>query len=252
MADMANMEQVQAAWETIQQVLKNNQAGERSPGTGNQEPGIKVIPVTYMNSTADLKAFCGERDGIVCTSSNAQRIFEWAYARGNKIFFFPDQHLGRNTAKKLNIPAEQMILWSPQKENGGVTPDEIRKARLILWDGHCPVHMEFKTRDIEHVRKFFPGCEVVVHPECEKEVVAMADASGSTDFIVKFVAARPPKSVTFVGTEVNLITRLQQMFPDRKIFKLQRSLCLTMYQINLANLLFHRRTSRSIRQRRLA
>jgi quinolinate synthase len=219
MADMANMDQVHLAWEKIQS------------WTGGKE---KIIPVTYMNSTADLKAFCGERGGIVCTSSNAEKIFNWAYEKGSKIFFFPDEHLGRNTGKKLKI--DKAPLWDPKKPDGGLKAEDVKDARLILWAGHCPVHMEFKARDIKHVRKYFPGCKVVVHPECEKDVVALADASGSTDFIVKYIAAQAPKSVTFVGTEVNLVTRLQQEFPDRKIFKLQRSLCLTMYQINLANL----------------
>jgi quinolinate synthase len=221
MADMANMEQVEKAWSTIQKWQTR-----------------KVIPVTYMNSTADLKAFCGEREGIVCTSSNAEKIYHWAFERGEKIFFFPDEHLGRNTGKKLGIPTEEMVLWDPKKENGGLTAEQVRQAKVILWAGHCPVHMEFKARDIKHVRKYFKNCKVVVHPECEKEVVALADAAGSTEFIVKYVSQQPPKSTTFVGTEVNLVTRLQQMFPDRRVFKLQRSLCLTMYQINLSNLCY--------------
>ena len=197
MADMANMAEVNQAWDQIQE------------WTGGKE---KIIPVTYMNSTADLKAFCGEKGGIVCTSSNAEKVFKWAF--------------------------ENAPLWDPKKVKGGTTPEAIQASSLILWAGHCPVHMEFKVRDIVHVRKYFPDCKVVVHPECEKEVVELADASGSTDFIVKYVAGRPTKSVTFVGTEVNLVTRLQREFPDRKVFKLQRSLCLTMYQINLANLAF--------------
>ena len=131
-----------------------------------------------------------------------------------------------------------MVLWNPQKPQGGLTPEEVRQARVILWAGHCPVHMEFKARDIAHVKKYYPGCKVVVHPECDKETVDLADASGSTDFIVKYVAAQTPGSTIFVGTEVNLVTRLQQMHPDRRVFKLQRSLCLTMYQINLANLCY--------------
>lgn len=224
MADMANMEQVQEAWSTIHR--------------WEDDPAIKVIPVTYMNSTADLKAFCGLNNGIVCTSSNAEKVYHWAFSRGQKIFFFPDEHLGRNTGKKLNISEEEMVLWKPKKTDGGLTPEQVKKAKVILWAGHCPVHMEFKARDVKHVRKYFPGCEVVVHPECDKEVVELADAVGSTEFIVNYVAKRPPKSVTFVGTEVNLITRLQKQFPDRRIFKLQRSLCLTMYQINLANLCY--------------
>jgi quinolinate synthase len=221
MADMANMEQVMEAWTKITQWNKS-----------------KIIPVTYMNSTADLKAFCGERDGIVCTSSNAEKIFHWSFDRGEKIFFFPDEHLGRNTAKKLNISQDEVLRWDPKKPDGGLTSAEVERAKVIVWAGHCPVHMEFKVRDIKNVRKYFQGCKVVVHPECEKEVVEASDASGSTDFIVKYIAAQPAGSVTFVGTEVNLITRLQMMYPDRKVYKLQRSLCLTMYQINLANICY--------------
>jgi quinolinate synthase len=221
MADMANMEQVTAAWVHISKI---------------NDAGIKTVPITYMNSTADLKSFCGERDGIVCTSSNADKTFRWGFERGQKIFFFPDEHLGRNTAKKLQIPESELALWNPKAPHGGLTEEQIKRAKVILWAGHCPVHMEFKARDIKHVRQYYPGAKVVVHPECDKETVALADASGSTDFIVKYVASQPPKSVTFVGTEVNLVTRLQTMHPDRKVFKLQRSLCLTMYQINLSNL----------------
>jgi quinolinate synthase len=219
MADMANMDQVNEAWNTLAKWNKS-----------------KFIPVTYMNSTADLKAFCGEREGIVCTSSNAQKTFEWAFSRGEKIFFFPDEHLGRNTAKKMGI--DSVTIWDPNKKDGGLTPEEVEKAKVIVWAGHCPVHMEFKLKDIQHVRHFYPQCKVVVHPECEKEVVDAADSSGSTEFIVKYVKEQPAGSIIFVGTEVNLITRLQAEHPDKKVFKLQRSLCLTMYQINLANLCY--------------
>src|ERR1700722_313300 len=163
MADMANIDEVRGAWKQIQEWTEGKE---------------KIIPVTYMNSTADLKAFCGENGGIVCTSSNAQKIFEWAYARGNKILFFPDEHLGRNTGKKLNILPAEMALWNPKLSLGGIGPSDVLRSRLILWAGHFPVHMEFKVRDIQHVRKFFPGCQVVVHPECEKDVVDSADASG--------------------------------------------------------------------------
>jgi quinolinate synthase len=222
MADMANIDQIKTAWSTIHGWLDDE----------------KIIPVTYMNSTADLKAFCGERNGIVCTSSNAEKIYKWAFERGEKIFFFPDEHLGRNTGKKLDIPLDKMVLWDPNKIDGGTCPEQIRQAQVILWAGHCPVHMEFKARDIKHARKYFPQCKVVVHPECDQEVLSLADASGSTEFILNFVASQPAKSTTFVATEVNMITRMQQMFPDRRIFKLQRSLCLTMYQISLANICY--------------
>jgi len=223
MADMANMDQVTQAWRTISQW---------------SGPDQKIIPVTYMNSTADLKAFCGHKEGIVCTSSNAHKTFEWAFERGKKIFFFPDEHLGRNTGKKMGMDGDDIVVWDPHKDQGGLDEVKVARARVIVWAGHCPVHKEFKARDIKHVRKYYPGCKVVVHPECDQETVGLADASGSTDFIVKYVAAQAPGSIIFVGTEVNLVTRLQKMHPDRKVFKLQRSLCLTMYQINLANLCF--------------
>jgi quinolinate synthase len=235
MADMANMVQVSKAWRTI-----NGWIGTEATGAHPEARGRKqgIIPVTYMNSTADLKAFCGENGGIVCTSSNAGKVYDWAFERGEKIFFFPDQHLGRNTGLKKDIPAEKMVLWNPWEEDGGLTAEEVRDAKLILWNGHCPVHSEFKARDVQHVRKFYPGCKVVVHPECDRSVVGLADAVGSTEYIVKYVAEQPPKSVIFVGTEVNLVNRLQEMHPDKRVFKLQRSLCLTMYQINLSNLCY--------------
>jgi quinolinate synthase len=223
MADMANIDQVMTAWLKIREWVGDT---------------TKIIPITYMNSTAELKSFCGERDGIVCTSSNADKTFKWAYDSGDKIFFFPDEHLGRNTSKKFGLKDEDIALWNPKVKDGGLTAEKVQRAEIILWAGHCPVHMEFKARDIKHVRRYYPGAKVVVHPECEQETLKMADASGSTDFIVKYVEAQGPKSVTFVGTEVNLVTRLAATYPDRKIFKLQRSLCLTMYQINLANLCY--------------
>jgi quinolinate synthase len=223
MADMANMEQVNQAWDFI----KQNVDGE-------------IRPVTYMNSTADLKAFCGERKGIVCTSSNAAAIFDWAFGENKerRIFFFPDEHLGRNTGKKMGLKADEMVVWDPHLPQGGTTREALIRSKVILWKGHCPVHMEFKARDIKQVRNLYPDCKVIVHPECEKDVVDAADAAGSTDQISRYVAAAPSGSIIFVGTEVNLVTRLQSEFPDKKIFKLQRSLCLTMYQITLANLCF--------------
>jgi quinolinate synthase len=231
MADMANMEQVWSAWQRIHELI-----GAAKPKVGDTEQ--TVVPVTYMNSTADLKAFCGENNGIVCTSSNADRVYKWAFDRGEKIFFFPDEHLGRNTGKKMGLPESEMVLWDPKKTDGGVDVAALKNASVILWAGHCPVHMEFKARDVAHVRKFFPGCKVVVHPECDKDTVAAADASGSTEFILNYVKDLPPKSTVFVGTEVNMVERLQTIRPDVRVFKLQRSLCLTMYQINLANLSF--------------
>ncbi len=223
MADMANMDQVSSAWTFLSSHILD-----------------KIVPITYMNSTAELKAFCGERDGIVCTSSNASQTFDWALGADSsrRIFFFPDEHLGRNTGKKYGIPLDQMVVWDPHQKNGGVDLEKLKFAKVILWKGYCPVHMEFKARDIKNVRALFPQCKVVVHPECDQDVLALADANGSTDFIVKYVTEQPEGSIVFVGTEVNLVTRLQKMFPMKKVFKLQRSLCLTMYQITLANLCY--------------
>lgn len=225
MADMANMDQVHEAWSTLSEWLKD----EQNP----------LVPVTYMNSTADLKSFCGEKGGTICTSSNAAATFQWAFKRGDRIFFFPDQHLGRNTARSMNIPEDECVLWDPTLPDGGLTADQARDATVILWSGHCPVHAKFNARDIVHVRNFFPGCKVIVHPECDKETVKAADASGSTEFIRKYVEEAPQGSTIFVGTEINMIQRLAEQFQGQKrIFRLSRSLCLTMYQITLANLAF--------------
>ncbi len=220
MADMASLTEVTRAWEAI------------------QTDGKKMIPITYMNSTADIKAFCGEREGIICTSSNATQTFQWAFERGQKIFFLPDEHLGRNTALRYGLKKEDIVVWDPEKEDGGLAKEAYDAAKVILWRGYCPVHQKFTVRDIEHVRKFYPGAKVVVHPECPQEVVALSDASGSTEFIRKYVAESKPGDVIFIGTELNLVNNLATQYPDRKIHKLHRSLCLTMYQITLGRLLY--------------
>jgi len=218
MADMASIEEVRRAWEVLSR-------------------GEKLIPITYMNSTADLKAFCGKNEGAICTSSNAIKTFEWAFKTGSRIFFLPDEHLGRNTAIKYGIKTSEMAVWDPEKMDGG-EPEAYETARVILWRGHCPVHQKFTVRDIEHVRRFYPGAVIVVHPECPKEVVEKADAVGSTDFIRKYVAAAKPGDKIFIGTEINLIQNLAAQYPDRMISKLHRSLCLTMYQITMGRLLY--------------
>lgn len=219
MADMASIQEVKRAWKYF-------------------EGGRKVIPVTYMNSTAELKAFCGEHGGTICTSSNAAKTFEWAFAQGDKIFFFPDEHLGRNTALKYGISPDEIAVWDPEKADGG-DPDAYAEAKVILWRGYCPVHQKFTVRDIEHVRRFYPKAQILVHPECPNEVVAKADAVGSTDFIRKYVAGRTkPGDEIFIGTEINLIQNLASEYPDRLITKLHRSLCLTMYQITMGRLLY--------------
>ncbi len=218
MADMASLPEVVRAWRAL----------SIDAGT--------PIPVTYMNSTADIKAFCGEHDGTICTSSNALKSFEWAFKRGDRIFFLPDEHLGRNTALKFGIPEDEIVVWDPNHTDGG--DEDYQNAKVILWRGYCPVHQKFTVRDIQHVRHFYPDCKVIVHPECPREVVDAADASGSTDFICKYVNGTRPGDKIFVGTEINLIQNLQASYPDRLIEKLHRSLCLTMYQISLARVLW--------------
>lgn len=218
MADMASYPEVTRAWNAI-------------------SPLGRIVPITYMNSTAEIKAFCGEFGGTICTSSNATRTFEWAMQRGEKIFFLPDEHLGRNTALKFGVKLSEIAVWDPEKEDGGEA-DKYSAAKVILWRGHCPVHQKFTARDVQHVRQFYPKALVVVHPECPKEVVELADAVGSTDFIRKYVAGLPPKSQVFIGTEINMIQNLAAVHKDREIHKLHRSLCLTMYQITMGRLLY--------------
>lgn len=225
MADMANIEQVEDCWDDLRSVL-----GE----TG------QVIPITYMNSTAAIKALCGRNNGIVCTSSNADRAFKWAYERGERVLFLPDQHLGRNTALKMGIPETDMVVWNPFKQMGGLTPEQIRRARVILWQGHCSVHTRFTTRQIEDARKKYPDVNVIVHPECTKEAVAAADYVGSTEYIQKTVNAAPAGSVWGVGTEINMVSRLARENPDKTVFCLDPVVCpcATMYRIHPAYVLW--------------
>ncbi|MDT7809492.1 MAG: quinolinate synthase [Acidobacteriota bacterium] len=224
MADMATSEQVEDAWEQL--------------GAIGLLAESKVVPVTYMNSSAAIKAFCGEHDGVVCTSSNAVPLFDKYLKEADKLFFFPDQHLGRNTGVKFGIPLEEMVLWDPNKELGGNTPDELRRARLILWKGHCSVHGRFRPWHVEQVRNEVPGIKVIVHPECEREVVAKSDLNGSTEFIIKAIEEAPAGSAWAVGTEVNLVTRLAAAHPDKEIRLLAPDLCMcaTMYRIAPQNL----------------
>jgi quinolinate synthase len=223
MADMASIDQVEDAWEQLRDigVLKN-----------------KVAPITYMNSTAAIKAFCGRNEGVVCTSSNAVPLFE-AYLRDfDKMLFFPDQHLGRNTGAKFGIPLDKMVLWNPHEELGGNTEEELHAAKLILWRGHCSVHGRFKPWHVEQIRKDHSGMKVLVHPECPREVVELSDLDGSTSFIIKTVENSPPGSKWAIGTEVNLVNRLQDRFPDKEIRLLAPDLCMcaTMYRIAPQNL----------------
>ncbi|MBI5947714.1 MAG: quinolinate synthase NadA [Chloroflexi bacterium] len=222
MADMADPDDVYAAWDEIHEVLAGS--------------GSKVIPITYMNSAASLKAFTGEHDGLVCTSSNAPKSFDYAFERGDKIFFFPDQHLGRNTGYAKGIPLDQMVLWNWRLPHGGLTPDQIRKAKVILWAGHCSTHQRFSVEQIEKARRDYPGINVIVHPECRWEVVQAADDSGSTEKIVRVVTEAPAGTAWAVGTEINLVNRLAHENPDKTIFCLDPVVCpcSTMYRIHPA------------------
>jgi quinolinate synthase len=223
MADMASIEQVELAWEELEDL------------------GIdSILPITYMNSTAAVKAFCGERGGAVCTSTNAKGIFDWAYGQREKIFFFPDQHLGRNTAYARGIPLDEMAVWDPFKELGGNTPEQLERARIILWKGHCSVHGRFRASHVDAVRKEHPGINVLVHPECEWEVVQKADYTGSTEYIIKKVAESEPGSQWAIGTEVNLVNRIKAAHPDRFVRLLAPDLCMcsTMFRIAPENLLW--------------
>mgnify|MGYP000769385885 CR=1 FL=1 len=199
----------------------------------------QIIPVTYMNSSAALKAFCGRNGGIVCTSSNAHAVLEWAFARGKRVLFFPDQHLGRNTARAMGIPLSEMPLWDPYKAQGGATdPSDYAKAKMILWKGFCSVHQRFTVEQIEKARAAFPGVKVIVHPECSMQVVDAADGTGSTAYIVKEIANAPAGSAIAVGTEINLVNRLAAQYPDKTVFCLDPVVCpcSTMYRIHPAYL----------------
>lgn len=223
MADMATIDQVEDAWEQLREigVLKN-----------------KVAPITYMNSSAAIKAFCGRNEGVVCTSSNAIPLFDIYLKEFDKMFFFPDQHLGRNTGAKFGIPLDKMALWNPHEELGGNTEEQLHDAKLILWRGHCSVHGRFKPWHVDKIREEIPGVLVLVHPECIREVVDISDLDGSTSFIIKTVENSPSGSKWAIGTEVNLVNRLQQRFPDKEIRLLAPDLCMcaTMYRIAPQNL----------------
>ena len=224
MADMAAPDQLEMCWADLEQM-----------GIGS------VIPVTYINSAAALKAFCGERGGVVCTSSNATATLRWAWERGERILFLPDQHLGRNTAYKMGVPLEQMVVWDPNEIWGGLEPDAVRNARMILWKGHCSVHGRFTTRQIENIRAQRPGVRIIVHPEVPFDVVRAADDSGSTEYIINRVKESPVGSVWAVGTEIHLVNRLaQQVQPDRTVLSLDQfgCLCSTMFRVSPNHLLW--------------
>jgi quinolinate synthase len=223
MADMAAIEQVEHCWETLGRILYVEDT---------------VMPAVYVNSAAVLKAFCGEHGGITCTSSNARAVIEWGWARREKILFFPDEHLGRNTANRMGIPRDQMIVWDPYLPKGGNTVEAIQRARLILWKGHCSVHQMFQPAHVDYFRKQYPDGKVIVHPECHENVVNKADLVGSTEFIIQTVNAAPAGTTWAVGTELNLVNRLKRMQPDKRVFFLSSTVCqcATMFRIDAPHL----------------
>lgn len=221
MADMAEIGQVEACWDTL-----------LDAGIGPDE----ILPLTYVNSTAAIKAFCGEHGGLACTSSNARRALEWGFARAERILFLPDQHLGRNTAFAMGIPLDQMVVFDPYQINGGVTPARLKAAKLILWKGHCSVHQRFLPHHVDNVRAKYPGIQVIVHPECRWEVCQKADALGSTERLIRLVSDAPVGSMFAIGTEIHLVNRLAKEFAPKgkKIITLDDTgcLCTTMYRIS--------------------
>ncbi len=224
MADMASREEVDGAWQEL----------------AEQTDTRTIIPITYVNSSASLKAFVGDNGGSVCTSSNAERVLAWALDRGEKVFFFPDEHLGRNSAHALGIAEDEVVLWVRGEKLGGNSEEAIKKAKIILWDGYCTVHMQFSVAQIEQLRKDDPDVRVIVHPECRREVVEAADEYGSTEMIISAIANAPAGSSWAVGTEVNLVNRLARQHPDKHIRSVSpvECLCSTMYRINPAHLLW--------------
>lgn len=223
MADMAAIRQVEAAWDQLGEVIDTK----------------KLIPVTYINSAASLKAFCGRHGGIVCTSSNAAAVIQWAFQRGERVFFFPDQHLGRNTALKMGITNDQMPVWDPYADDlGGSTEQAIQDSKVVLWKGHCSVHQMFRAQHVEQFRQQHPGIKILVHPECPQEVNDLADISGSTSKIIKTVEAAPAGTKWAIGTELHLVNRLKKEHPEQEIHFLSPVVCMcaTMYRIDLAHL----------------
>ncbi len=230
MADMANIAEVEECWEALDALYGDETTGEEGESQS-------VIPVTYMNSAANLKAFCGRNGGIVCTSSNAAQVMAWAFARGRRVLFFPDEHLGRNTALKMGIPEERIAVWNQRLDFGGIEDDEkLMQAKVILWKGWCSTHARFTAAQIEQARRDYPGVRVLVHPECRHEVVAAADLNGSTEYIVKAVAEAPAGTIWAIGTEINLVKRLAKEHTDQTIFCLDPVVCpcSTMYRIHPA------------------
>jgi quinolinate synthase len=224
MADMAEITQVENCWEQLVAAGLTNDAGDG------------ITPMTYMNSTAAIKAFCGEREGVVCTSSNAPGAFTWGFAKTPKLLFLPDQHLGRNTGYAMGIPLNEMVVWDPYLINGGLTPERLRAAKVILWKGHCSVHQRFLPEHVDQVRAQYPGIRVIVHPECRWEVCQKADGIGSTEGLLKMIREAEPGTTFAVGTEIHLVNRMGKEFAaeGKKVITLNDSgcLCTTMYRIS--------------------
>ena len=223
MADMAAIDQVEDAWADLGEVVDTSD----------------ITPVTYINSAASLKAFCGRHGGIVCTSSNARAVLEWAFVRTKRVLFFPDQHLGRNTARAMGVPLDAMCVWNPhQPRLGGNDATTLERSRVILWQGHCSVHAMFRPEHVATMREQLPGVKVLVHPECAMEVVDKADLAGSTSYIIKQVEAAAPGTIWAIGTEMHLVKRLEQEHPEQTIRFLSPTVCMcaTMYRIDLAHL----------------
>ncbi len=223
MADMAEIEDVECCWDHLRSASNE-----------------KIIPITYINCAADLKAFCGKNDGVVCTSSNAGAVLEWAFSRANRVLFLPDQHLGRNTAYKMGVSLDEMALWNRGETDGGLSAGDMKSARLVLWDGYCSVHQRFTIEQVKSVRKADPSTNVLVHPECRFDVVQSADYCGSTEYIVKTIEDAPPGSSWAIGTEIHLVHRLAAQHPEMNIFSLDPVVCVctTMYRIDPAHLLW--------------
>jgi quinolinate synthase len=237
MSDMAEPEQLEMCWRELSEIVGDIDVVSGFSRTAKQS----VVPVTYINSAAAIKSFCGERGGVVCTSSNAAATLKWAWERGEKVLFLPDQHLGRNTAYKMGVPLDDIVVWDPHEVWGGLEAEAVKKARLILWKGHCSVHARFTVRQIEQLRTQHPGIRIIVHPEVPFDVVQAADDSGSTEYIIRQVKSSPAGSVWGVGTEIHLVNRLaQQVQPERTVYSIDQfgCLCSTMFRVSPNHLLW--------------
>ena len=225
MADMADIDDVLAAWQHLEEIGLTR----------------SMLPLSYMNSAAVLKAFCGRQGGLICTSSNAKAAYKYVFDRAERLFFFPDENLGYNVGRWMGLTDDEIVIWDFRSELGGIPPEKLQRAKLILWKGHCHVHTNFKAVHVDEVRRAYPGVKVVVHPECTWDVVEKADAVGSTKFIVDYISRQPAGAAIAVGTEINLINRMAHVHPDKKIFELSGKtcpVCANMYRTTLADLAF--------------